>query len=229
MADDQIVIESYVKAAEMDSDYYDKMDVIGKAITMFESQKKWCPAAEMRIVQANSRKSPIETDPFFIGLRFYQCGDYKRADSGFQAYTVLAPDTVYGHYYRAKANFALDTSMTVEPYVSTMVQEYKNTLDLAANNKEKFKNQAIESSKLLAGYYNNIKGDRDSAILYLQKGLDFDPENASIKDLIDYLQKTNKSSKSTKGKSTGSIQPKSAVVQPVAFKKEKEIMVKGLV
>ncbi len=225
--DDQIVFDSYVKAAEMDSDYYDKMDVIQKAINGFESQKKWCPAAEMRIVQANSRKSPIETDPFFIGLRFYQCGDYKRADSGFQAYTALAPDTLYGHYYRAKANFALDTSMTVEPYISTMVQEYEKTLDLAENNKEKFKNQAIESSKLLAGYYNNIKADRDSAILYLQKGLEFDPENPSIKDLIDYLQKTNKSTKSAKGKPTGSINTKSSVIQSKAFKKETNVVVKA--
>jgi tetratricopeptide (TPR) repeat protein len=235
--DDQVVVDSYIKAAEMDSDYYDKMDVIGKAITLFESQKKWCTAAEMRIVQAKSRKSPIETDPFFIGLRFYQCGlneegdtatkTLQRADSAMKAYIALAPDTVYGHFYDAKINFSLDTSMTVEPYVSNMVQEYAKTLALAQNKKEKFKNQAIEASKLLAGYYNNIKEDRDSAILYLQKGLEFDPENASIKDLIDYLQKTNKPAKSTKDKSTGRVQPNSSLIQPMAFKKEKEVAVKS--
>lgn len=225
--DDTIVVDSYVKAAQMDSDYYDKMDVIQKAITMFESKKKWCPAAEMRIVQAQSRKKPIDTDPFFIGLRFYQCGEYKRADSAFQAYIALAPDTLFGHYYRAKTMFALDTSMTVEPYVSTMVQEYQKTLELAENNKDKFKNQAIESSKLLAGYFNNIKQNRDSAVFYLQKGLDFDPENASIKDLLDYLQKSAKPSRTTKGKPTGSTKTTSSATQSAAFKHEKGAVVKA--
>jgi hypothetical protein len=97
--------------------------------------------------------------------------------------------------------------MTVEPYASTMVKEYQTTLQLAQNNKDKFKNQAVESSKLLAGYYNNIKQNRDSAISYLQKGLDFDPTNPSILELIDYLKKAG-GKKS--GKPTGSTKAPSA-------------------
>jgi len=64
----------------------------------------------------------------------------------------------------------------------------------------------------LAGYYNNIKKNRDSAIVYLQKGLEFDPENPSIKDLLDYLQKSAKPTKPTKGKPTGSGKPARAAL-----------------
>lgn len=214
--DDKIIVDSYVKAADMFTEYSDKKDLLDKAISMFEAKKNWCAAAEMRIVLAKARKTPLATDPFFIGLRFYQCGDYKRADSAFLAYIAVAPDTLFGHYYRAKAMFALDTSMTVEPYVSTMVQEYRKTLDLAVMDKVKFKNQAIESSKLLAGYFNNIKKDKDSAIIYLQKGLDFDPSNASIQELIDYLKKAPRPK--TGSKPTGSVRPASSMIKSSAVK-----------
>ncbi|HET9824156.1 MAG TPA: tetratricopeptide repeat protein [Chitinophagaceae bacterium] len=204
--DDKIILDSYVKAADMITEYSDKKDLLDKAISNFEAKRQWCPAAELRTVLAKARKTPLPTDPFFIGLRYYQCGNYQRADSALKAYIVLAPDTLFGHYYRAKTMYALDTTMMVEPYASTMVQEYRKTLDLSQVDKIKFKNQAIESSKLLAGYFNNIKKNKDSAIFYLQKGLEFDPTNASIQELIDYLKKTPKSKTGTK--------PAGAVIRP---------------
>jgi tetratricopeptide (TPR) repeat protein len=210
--DEKIIMDSYAKAAQMDSDYADKMDLLQKAVNMFEAKKQWCPAAEMRIVQAKSRKNPLQTDPFFIGLRFYQCGDYHRADSALKAYITLAPDTLFGHYYRAKTMFALDTTMSVEPYASSMVQEYQKTLELAQMDKVKFKNQAVESSKLLAGYFNNIKKNRDSAIVYLQKGLEFDPTNASIQELIDYLKKTPSKPSKTGGAKSAAVRKRSAFI-----------------
>jgi len=205
--DDKIILESYAKAADMITEYSDKKDLLDKAISSFEARKKWCPAAELRIMLAKARKTALPTDPFFIGLRFYQCGNYQRADSALKAYIAIAPDTLFGHYYRAKTMFALDTTMMVEPYASQMVQEYQKTLDLAQMDKVKFKNQAIESSKLLAGYFNNIKKNKDSALAYLQKGLEFDPTNSSILELIDYLKKAPKSK-------TGGTKPTGYIARP---------------
>ena len=88
-----------------------------------------------------------------------------------------------------------------------MVQEYRKTLELAQTDKVKFKNQAIESSKLLAGYYNNIKKNKDSALAYLQKGLEFDPTNSSILELIDYLKKAPKPK-------TGGTKPTGRITRP---------------
>jgi tetratricopeptide (TPR) repeat protein len=216
--DDKEVFDSYVKAVQMDSVYSSKMETVQKGIEYFEKKKKWVPAAEMRLVQTKSRKTPLPTDPFFIGLRFYQGGAYERADSALKAYIALAPDTLFGHYYRAKTMFALDTSMTVEPYASTMVQEYQKTLQLAQNDKVKFKAQAVESSKLLAGYYNNIKRNKDSAIAYLQKGLEFDPTNTSIQELIDYLKKTPSKPAKATGKPTGAAKSGPAALKSSTVK-----------
>ena len=73
------------------------------------------------------------------------------------------------------------------------------------NNKEKFKNQAIASSQFLAAIYNNTKKNRDSAIYFLQKGLEFDPANTTLSDFLKELQKP--AGKPTKGKPTGSTKP----------------------
>jgi tetratricopeptide (TPR) repeat protein len=223
--DDQIVLQSYAKAADMITDYSDKKDLLDKAISNFEVKKKWCPAAELRIILAKARKTPLTTDPFFIGLRFYQCGNYQRADSALKAYIALAPDTLFGHYYRAKTMFALDTTMMVEPYASTMVQEYQKTLELAETDKVKFKNQAVESSKLLAGYYNNIRKNKDSAIAYLQKGQEFDPTNQSIQELLDYLKKTPSKAPAKGSKPSGAIKPKSPDAIKSATVKNKSAVV----
>ena len=114
--------------------------------------------------------------------------------------------------------FALDTTMTVEPYASAMVQEYQKTLQLAVVDKVKFKNQAVESSKLLAGYYNNIKRNKDSAIAYLLKGQEFDPENPQIKELLDYLRKTPGKSKTGGAQSAGIMRKNSAATKSSAVK-----------
>jgi len=216
--DDKIIYDSYVRATEMMTEYSDKKDLLDKGISYFEGKKNWCSAADMRIVLAKARKTPLPTDPFFIGLRFYQCGNYQRADSALKAYIALAPDTLFGHYYRAKTMFALDTTMSVEPYASSMVQEYQKTLQLAEMDKVKFKNQAVESSKLLAGYYNNIKRNKDSAIAYLLKGQEFDPENPQIKELLDYLRKAPSKSKTGGAKSAGIIRKNPTAIKSSSVK-----------
>ena len=91
----------------------------------------------------------------------------------FKQYIASFPDSLYGHYYDARANLALDTTLSVEPYLTNMVNGFRRTLDLAASNKEKFKSQAVASSQFLAAIYNNTKKNRDSAIYFVQKGLEF--------------------------------------------------------
>jgi tetratricopeptide (TPR) repeat protein len=204
--DSNTVFDSYVKAARMDSVYDSKMQTLQDGVDYFKSRNNKIMEGQMRLVQSAAKKVPNPTDPFFTGLAFYQGKDYKRADSLFKLYIATFPDSLYGHYYDARANLALDTTLSVEPYLSSMVSGFKKTLDIAANNKEKFKNQAVASSQFLAAIYNNTKGDRDSAIYFVQKGLEFDPTNQSLQDFLKELQKSPPKRKST-GKPNGSTKP----------------------
>jgi hypothetical protein len=210
-SDPNIVYESYAKAASMDSVYDSKMKMIQEGVDWAKGKNNKLMEGKLRLLQSVNRKTPNPADAFFAGLAFYQGADYKTADSLFKLYIVSSPDSLYGHYYDARANLALDTTLSVEPYLSNMVNGFRKTLDIAANNKDKFKNQAIASSQFLAAIYNNTKKNRDSAIYFLQKGLEFDPTNTTLTDFLKELQKPAGKPKSAPGKPTGSTKPNAAV------------------
>ncbi len=187
--DDKMIFDSYVKAAQMDSVYDSKMKTLQEGVDYFKNKNNKIKEAEMRLVQSANKKTPNPSDPFFTGLAFYQGADYRRADSLFKLYQRSFPDSLYGHYYDARANLAMDTTLSVEPYLTNMINGFRRTLEIAANNKVKFKTQAVASSQFLAAIYNNTKKNKDSAVYFLSKGLEFDPENPSLKEFMNQLQK----------------------------------------
>ena len=223
--DSSVVYDSYVKAASMDSVYESKMKTIQDGIDWAKAKNMKILEGQLRLLQSANRKTPNPTDAFFAGLAFYQGADYKRADSLFKLYIASSPDSLYGHYYGAMTNLALDTTLSVEPYLTNMVNGFKKTLAIAGNNKEKFKNQAVKSSQFLAAIYNNTKKNRDSAIYFLQKGLEFDPTNTTLADFLKELQKPagkpakGSPAKGSPGKPTGSTKPNAAAIKSVATKK----------
>jgi tetratricopeptide (TPR) repeat protein len=208
-SDPNIVYESYVKAAQMDSVYESKMKTIQEGVDWAKAKNNKILEGQLRLLQSANKKTPNPADAFFTGLAFYQGADYKKADSLFKLYIASFPDSLYGHYYDARANLALDTTLSVEPYLTSMVNGFRKTLDIAASNKEKFKNQAVASSQFLAAIYNNTKKDKDSAVYFLQKGLEFDPTNTTLADFLKELQKpAGKPSKGNSGgKPTGLTKP----------------------
>lgn len=218
-SDPNVVYDSYVKAAQMDSVYESKMKTLQEGVDYFKAKGNKVKEGEMRLVLSANKKTPNCTDAFFTGLAFYQGADYKRADSLFKIYNGCFPDSLYGYYYDARANLAMDTTLSVEPYLSDMVNGFKKTLDLAANNKDKFKSQAVASSQFLAAIYNNTKKDRDSAIYYVQKGLEFDPTNNNLQAFLKELQKpVPKSKGNTSGKPTGNVTPTPANKKSITSK-----------
>ena len=217
-SDPNIVYDSYVKAAAMDSVYDSKMKTIQDGIDMAKAKNNKILEGRLRLLQSANRKTPNSSDAFFAGLAFYLGADYKTADSLFKLYIDSSPDSLYGHYYDARANLAMDTTLSVEPYVTNMVNGFRKTLDIAVTNKDKFKNQAVASSQFLAAIYNNTKKDRDSAIYFLQKGLEFDPANPALTGFLKELQKpAGKPAKGT-GKPTGSTKPNAAAIKSLATK-----------
>ena len=187
-ADPNIVRDSYLKAAAMDSVLDKKIQLLQQGIDRFKAAGKKVASAELRTALYNLKPNPNPTELFNIGLDYYQGGEYLKADSIFKLYSKALPDSIYGYYWSARTNFALDTTMSVEPYVTNMVNGYQKTLDVAIAT-QRNKPQGIVASKFLAGYYNNIKKDKATAIAYLEKGLTLDPNDASIQELLAILQK----------------------------------------
>jgi tetratricopeptide (TPR) repeat protein len=152
----------------------------------------------------NTRKSPNPGGLFNLGLNYFQAGNLPKADSLFTAYNTVFPDSVYGYFWRGRTNYQLDTTMIVEPYATNMVQNYQKSLDISFKDKIRYRTQGTQSALLLAGYFNNIKSSRDSALMYVVKGLEIDSTNAQLKNIKEIFDKQPaKGTQKPAGKTTG--------------------------
>jgi tetratricopeptide (TPR) repeat protein len=145
--------------------------------------------ADLRLLSyqlRGSQASPAEL--FQIGIPYYQGRSFQRADSVFTAYATALPDSVYGWYWSALSKAQQDTTMEQ----GLAVPMYQKTLEIAAKDKVRLRSQGIASAGYLAGYYNNIKKDKETAITYLKQGLEFDPTNEALKRGLDALQGSGK-------------------------------------
>lgn len=113
-----------------------------------------------------------------IGVTFYQGGQLSKADSLFQAYSKAFPDSIYGYYWDSRLKAQMDSSMAQ----GLAVPQYEEILRIAAvdTSRSFYKSVGVQAAGYLAGYYNNIKGDRATALSYIEKGLAIDPTNATL-------------------------------------------------
>jgi len=171
-----------------------------------------CLQGALALLMYQTRKVPYQFDLFTAGQSYYSCGSYQKADSVFGIYNTNYADSVYGWFWSGRTNLALDTTLALEPYVSNMVNGFKKALTIAGTAKDRYKTYGIQSSQFLAAIYNNTKKDRDSAIYFVQKGLEFDPTNAALTGLLQALQKKPAPTKGSPTKSNSNSGGKPAAL-----------------
>jgi tetratricopeptide (TPR) repeat protein len=149
-------------------------------------------------------KNPTQTDLYNWGYAHYQAANYTTADSIFcNVYQTKYPNEIYGYLWCARSKEAQDTTwesgIAVEPYEKLAAMAIQ--LDSA-----KYKTQALNALFKLAGYYNDIKKDKEAAIASMDKVLAFDPTNADAIRIKEILSRPPARAPTTKPKpkSTGS-------------------------
>ena len=204
----------FMQGANADTVLESKLDYLNTAADYFKTKNCKLQEADMRVFRYNLLPNKNPAHFVNIGILYSQAGEHKRADSLFVEYNKAFPDSIYGYYWRGRVNYTLDTTLTVEPYVSNMIQGYKKTLSIAETDKVRFKTHGVNAALTLLGYYNNIKADRDSALWYAQRGLAIDTSNSQLKGLVDFLSKSSKQPK-TPAK-TGNNKPAAKAIKPSA-------------
>ncbi|HLF45696.1 MAG TPA: tetratricopeptide repeat protein [Chitinophagaceae bacterium] len=209
--DETIVFDSYVKAAELDTVYTDMIKTLQDGADYFKAKGNRIKEAEMREVLYNAKKDPSSGELFNVGLAYYQAQNFPKAIEKFTMYSAMSPDSIYGYFWGGRANSAIDTAMTE----GLALPFYLKTIEVAFKDKERFTGMGIEACGYLAGYYNNIKGNRDTAIIFIQKGLEFDSTNASLKSTLEILQKVGQNKQNTpKAQSRPGTKPVSSIRKP---------------
>lgn len=177
----------YMAGAALDTVPQSRIDYLSVAADTFKLRSCKKQEADTRLVIYKTRLKPQPGGLINIGILYTQCGELTKADSLFKAYTEVMPDSVYGYVWRGRVNFTMDTTMSVEPYVSNMVASFQKALDIAYTDKARMKSQGINASITLAGYFYNIKKDKETALMYTRKGLEFDSTNGTLKSILPVL------------------------------------------
>lgn len=202
----------YLEGAAADTVLQSRIDYLAKAADYFKSKSCKLQEADMRMAWFNTRGNASPTYLVNFGILYTQAEQLLKADSVFARYISLAPDSIYGYYWRGRINYMIDTTMTVEPYISTLLQSNEKTLAIAATDKPRYKSMGTNAALVLTGYYNNIRSSRDSAYAYILKGLDIDSTHAQLKNIKEIFDKQKTNQKPT-GRTTGS-KPSAAIRKP---------------
>ena len=204
----------YMQGAAADTAVQSKVDFLTKAADFFKAKKCTKQEADMRWAIYNTRRSPNPGGLVNIAILYSQAGEYPKADTLLTAYITNFPDSIYGYDWKGRVNFSIDTTMTVEPYASTFVSSYQKTLDIALTDKLRYKSQGTKAALFLAGYFNNIKKSRDSALMYVVKGLEIDSTNTQLKGIKEIFDKqpTKGTNQKPPAKTTG--KPSASIRKP---------------
>ncbi|MEO6070446.1 MAG: hypothetical protein ABIN57_00675, partial [Chitinophagaceae bacterium] len=182
--DPSIVARSYVEAAKMDSVLQNQINFLNEGIKSFQASGNRLYEADLRLALYQLTPNPNPANLFFIGKPYYDAGAYQKADSVFKAYSAAFPDSIYGYMYDARALSKLDSNNAT----GVAVEAYNKLLDVSMTDKVRYKSTGLEAANFLAGYSFNVKKDRQAAIDYFNKGLEFDPTNSAILNNLKIIQ-----------------------------------------
>lgn len=193
----ETVAAGYIdQAVNADSTEKGKVILLKKMATYFETQKKYVDAAIWHNKVISVKKDPKNTDYYNAGYNYYRSGDYQTAVNVFDTYSQKFPEDIYSFYWKAKASWAIDTSLTLGLANSS----FEKTIELGLKDSVKFKNQLLASYKYFIVYNAVFKKDKATALSFCDKVLAIDPteaETISNKEILSSSAKSNKPAKAT--------------------------------
>ncbi|HEX6335242.1 MAG TPA: tetratricopeptide repeat protein, partial [Flavisolibacter sp.] len=180
------------KAVNMEKELASQAAMLTEFIKTAREANQKVLEGELRLMsyQLRGERASKEELISYVAVPLYLGGAYKKADSVARVYATLAPDSIYGFYWSALALSRIDSTMEQ----GLAIPQFEKALQVALTDKVRFRSQGLQSASTLAAYYNNIRKDKETAIGYLQKGLEFDPNNANLKNFLNILQAPSRSS-----------------------------------
>lgn len=183
---DAEVYSNLMKAVDMDTVVENKTKYLNKAAALAKAKGDRNQEAILLGIAYRMDPNPSQRDLYNYGFAHYQAKNYDSTIAVFGLYKQKFPNEIYGYLWSARA--ARDKDTTLE--LGLAAAEYTQLLENAKRiDSVKYKPQLIESLSMLAGYQNNVKKDKDSAVYYLNKILEVDPGNKTATQFIEVLTK----------------------------------------
>ena len=182
------VFASLRKAIQVDTVLENKIKYINKGAVLAKAKGDRLEESNWLAEAYKLKPNPSQTDLYNYAYAVYQAKNYPVADSLFcGVYQSKFPDQIYGYLWCARAKKAMDDSTNSQ---GLAVEAYKTLADKARQiDSVKFKSQVVESYYYLIPYYNDIKKDRETALFYANKFVEFDPANSEAVRIQGLLSK----------------------------------------
>jgi tetratricopeptide (TPR) repeat protein len=212
--DSVAAIDAYMKAIGMDTTLTEKLRIIKEAADAAKTMGAKGAYAYWLGVGYPYIKNPNQNDVYNWGFANYSAGNYQAADTIFcGVYESKYPNEIFGYLWCKNSALALDDSLwsrglPVEAYqkLGAMARGLDSTAK-AANSPDsiKYKRYVVEAYSQLAGYYNNVKKDKETAIFYLDQWITVDPADNNPRHFKEILNRkpAPRPAAGTKPKSTG--------------------------
>jgi len=185
---DSLATNNLLKVADADTtaeaaQLYEEIRLI------YIKKNKWLKAAEYKEKALARKKDKVAINDYLIlGQDYYKGNSFVKADTIFKKLIEKGASNpqaiLLGYLYRARANSRLDNQLNPNAPKFTGLPFYEKYIELVGDDKDKYKEQLVESYKYNGGYHFIVKNDVKQAVEYWKKGLEISPDNADLKNNI---------------------------------------------
>lgn len=173
------------KAVAMDTSAVEKLKYINSLTGLYKKLEDKSKEAYWLGMAYQTKPNPSNTDLYNWGSAHYFAKEYQKADSVFALYTEKYPDQVFGPYWQARSNMAIDTAMEM----GLAVPHYKKLIEIAGKDTATNKTILVQANGYLAAYHANIAKDYAQAVAYLDNILALQPDNREAQANKEILEK----------------------------------------
>lgn len=183
----QMIFAAISKAVSMDSVPARQVKLLDEAIETAKKSGDRNLEGELGLFKYKFLNKTKENPSEFValGVPFYYAEQFQKADSLFQVYSTAYPDSIYGYLWSSRALRQIDKDRTQ----GLAVPAFEHTLRIAAMDptRDFYKSAATSAAAELAIYYYNVKRDKEKSIMYLKKGLEFDPNDETLTSILKQI------------------------------------------
>lgn len=184
-------ITYYEKAVELDSVAEKQVGYAGRIAKLYKEAKDYSSQAKWLRFVYEKKEGRSNLDLFHWGVAHYNAQEYALSDSVFVKYTSDYPENIYGYFWRAQVNAAVDTSLTL----GLAVPHYERMIEIGEKNQHANKAMLLKAYAYLGGYEANTTKNYQKSLGWFRKYNEMDASNGDISRYIGLLEKWIKDGK----------------------------------
>ncbi len=184
---DVLAAEMINKAVTLDTLATNKAAYLKLLAQRYVEQKLNIEAAKTYGRVISVKPNYTNVDLFNAGYNFYAAGLFDSSNRYFKLYAEKYPDDIMGYYMQANANSAIDSTSAM----GLAIPHYQKTIEIGEKDPTapNAKNRLMVAYKYFLGYYFNVKKEKDSALIYVDKALALDPTDESMISNKEFIMK----------------------------------------